>query len=202
MLSFENPNPILKQREKKPMLQRRAERSRHCALCVQNVYCNWPAETVTSCEDKCAKGTISREEYLESMQKYIDGLNGGAPRCKRPADAPTRSKMQVTKSKQLAIVRNCGIFWEEAAWNAAVADKTSPAYGQPTAHASEVAVLPLDGDVKIKGVVREESFGKPIGTYTLSEGMIKSMRLVTDVADSNVDGPDPNAVWSQASYQW
>ena len=75
-------------------------------------------------------------------------------------------------------------------------DPNCLAYKQSAAHKAEVMWLSVcDGSE----VVREENFGRPIGTHTTTEGMSKMLRSVTNIADSNDEGADSGAAWTAAS---
>ena len=59
-----------------------------------------------------------------------------------------------------------------------------------------MAMLPVEG-LKIVGVVREETFGRPIGTWNMTEEFARQRTLLHDLADSTIDGEDPLAVWQE-----
>ena len=107
--------------------------------------------------------------------------------------------MQTEKSKGLKFSRNCGVLWEVAQWDAAVKDPRSPAYQQPAAKEAETMVVSVSDELKVTGVLREKSFGEPMGTWTVSEEMMKTMRLVVDVADSKDEADGPQEAWAAAS---
>ena len=195
---WSSENPIVKQREKKPLLPPRSKRSHHCAICVANIYNNHPSDTAGGMETKFISGEISQESYNESQVAYIDGQNGEAPRSKRMASSPRGAKMDVVKTKSLKMTKNLGVFWEQHQWDVGTQDARSGAYQQPTCHKSELFQLPLDDGSKLKGVIRDERFGKPIGTWTINEELQKSMRLIHDVADTSKGG-DPLSVWKTSS---
>ena len=52
-------------------------------------------------------------------------------------------------------------------------DATSLAHQRPPAHKAELICLPLDDGTKEKGVIRGEQFGRPIGSYNISEDMMR-----------------------------
>ena len=84
-------------------------------------------------------------------------------------------------------------------WDTATKDAKSPAYEQPPAQKAEIMVINVGDGTKVSGVLREKSFGEPIGSWTVTEEMMKTMRYVTDVADSKIEGADPEAAWSAGS---
>ena len=85
-------------------------------------------------------------------------------------------------------------------WNAAVLDPKSPAHKEPVATDAETMEVSVTDNHKVTGVLRDKSFGEPIGTWSVSESMAKTMRLLSDVADSNneLDGA-VEAAWAVAS---
>ena len=155
---------------------------------------------MTSLQTKIDNGTITQEEYDQSREKWVQGMNGEKPRSKRPSDALRHSKMTTLKTRQLSLSKNLGVFWTQTQWNLAVKDKNSKAYGQPPAAAAELGTLPAfdNADVKDPVVIRDEEFGRPIGTWNVSEDLIRGFQLLTDVADSKYDDVDPAAAF-QAS---
>ena len=69
LFSWSSPNPVVKNREKVPLLARRAIRAKQCAPCANNVNTNHPAENVTSLQAKLDNGTMKQEEYDLSREK-------------------------------------------------------------------------------------------------------------------------------------
>ena len=84
-------------------------------------------------------------------------------------------------------------------WDAAIKDPKSPAYKQQPAHKAEIIVVNISDGLKVSGVLREKSFGEPVGSWTVSEEMMKKMKSVVDVVDSKIEGANPGAAWSAAS---
>ena len=194
------PNPVKNRAQKHPLLGRRSPRSLYCSPCTSNVHCNWSSETCASLQEQLTKGEVSQSDYDETRKKYLAGVNGDGPRC-RPENggAVSRQKVQTEKTKSLKFRRNCGVLWEVAQWDAAVLDPHSPAYKQPVAVKAEIMVVSVEDNLKVTGVLRDKSFGEPIGTWTVSEDVMKTMRLLSDVADTK-DNPDgPEAAWAVAS---
>ena len=155
---------------------------------------------MTSIQAKLDNGTMKQEEYDLSREKWVQGMNGEKPRSKRPSDALRHSKMTTLKTRQLSLSKNLGVFWTQTQWNLAVKDKNSKAYGQPPAAAAELGTLPAfdNAEAKEPVVIRDEEFGRPIGTWNVSEDLIRGFQLLTDVADSKYDDVDPAAAF-QAS---
>ena len=196
---WDAPNPLKKKAASVPQLPRRSARSNFCNICNSTVYCNFPGDTPTSVCERVERETMSQEEFDEAREKYVNGVNGDAPRCKRPSDAMTRQKVEAEKCKSLKIVKNCGVFWEESMWNAAVSDSKSKAFKEPAAHKSETISLCVSEGVRLVGVIREETFGRPIGSYTVTEEMMKTLRSINVIADSSFEGADPAEAWSAAA---
>ena len=193
------PNPVKNRSEKQPLLGRKSPRSWYCSPCTSNVHCNWASETCVSLQEKLANGMVSQSDYDETRKKYLAGVNGEGPRCRRENKGASRQKVQTEKSKGLKFSRNCGVLWEVAAWNAAVEDPRSPAYQQPAAKEAETMVVSVSDDHKVTGVLREKSFGEPMGTWTVSEEMMKTLRLVADAVDSKEEADGPEVAWAAAS---
>ena len=195
---WESPNPLKSREQQRPVLGRKSPRSCYCSPCTSNVYCNWSSETCISLVEKLSKGEVSQSSYDETRKKYVDGVNGDGPRC-RPEKGTARQKVQTEKTKSLKFSLNCGVLWEVPQWNAAVLDPRSPAYQQPVAAAAETMVVSVTDNLKVTGVLREKSLGEPIGTWTVSEDMAKTMRLLSDVADSKNDPDGCETAWAIAS---
>ena len=193
------PNPLKPRSDKQPLLGRKSPRSWYCSVCTSNVYNNWSSDTCATIQDKLINGTVTQSEYDETRAKYVAGVNGDGPRCKRVGDGAPRQKVQTEKSKALKFSRNCGVLWEVGAWNAAILDPQSLAYQQLVATEAEIKAVSVSDDLKVTGVLREKSFGEPMGTWTVSEEMLKTMRLVVDVADSKDEIDGPEAAWTAAS---
>lgn len=84
-------------------------------------------------------------------------------------------------------------------WNAAVLDPKSPAHKEPVATDAETMEVSVTDNHKVTGVLRDKSFGEPIGTWSVSESMAKTMRLLSEVADSKNDPDGPSEAWAAAS---
>eukprot|EP00927_Polykrikos_kofoidii_P080938 TRINITY_DN7798_c0_g1_i2.p1 TRINITY_DN7798_c0_g1~~TRINITY_DN7798_c0_g1_i2.p1 ORF type:complete len:1149 (-),score=261.51 TRINITY_DN7798_c0_g1_i2:140-3586(-) len=203
------PNPIISKRQFKPMLPRKSARASFCSPCGSNVYTNHPMDSCASLLAKITNDEFTQEAYDESLLGYVAGMNGTGPRAKRrkrkeESDADedehkngnSHSKMQITRDRGLTLCKNLGIFWEEHDWNAATKDPKRPAYKEALCHKHELMLLPA-GDARLRGVTRDERFGKPIGTGTITEDLRRRMKLVHEFSDK-ADGCDPKQMWAQA----
>ena len=183
LCSWLSPNPIIKKRGAYPTLQRKAARMDCCVPCFNNVNCNIPDKNVATCKEELTDGRMSQDSYNEKLQRWEDGMNGAAPRCKRPSDCMGHATTRVVKSRNVKLAKNCGIFWPVKQWNEAVGDKRSPAFGQPLCQEEEIMVLQVDGpDKKMTGVVRDKKWGEPIGTWSITEEVERRMEYLKDIA--------------------
>ena len=161
---------MIKYRVAKPLLQPRKERSAECYSCPQVLNLHYIGRDRKRLLEDVNSDEAQQQALCQAVDEWEQVQNGEMPR-KRARTGPER-KIEAFEGTKFRLQRNMGVFWPLQLWN----------QHYPEQKPAKKEITSIEGHGK--GVVRELTFGTPIGTLNMSAIADTGATIVTKVADS------------------
>ncbi|CAK0832136.1 unnamed protein product [Prorocentrum cordatum] len=179
---WSTPNPVVKDRGHKPTLVRCKPRSlarTHCNTCLCSHH---SGEDKESLRQEISESPENQTVWNAKVKTKEDLANGLAPRTYTRG---ARKTITGKESCMLELKSNVGIFWPEDLWAKHHPDK--PALKK------ELKTIPTLG----RGVIRDEEFGRPIGTTDMAKVRLAGTEHTSTVYDGH-DTEESRRYWAIA----
>jgi hypothetical protein len=152
------PNPVLHERDTKPYLVRRKERSANCRTCAA-LNGKWKIGFSTREIEQDLADENNYGVHMERAEEHEEQLNGHKPTTRRrtkDATAPV-ANMSITKKKDFEVKKNCGRFWPLAVY------LREKGVAIPS---DKITMLP---GTNIRGTYMLYNEGCPVGSFDVAE---------------------------------